>query len=892
MDGTISINANFEGTNGTKLLKIALSKSTNDLLKMAVDEFVPKKEQVAQNFLLTLSTKSSEECELLFCAPLWLYNLTPQDTVILRKRTATASRTSSDDETGEDQCFNIGKFFFVCIQSSRSRVATLPYNPSLQTPSDFLNSAVRYGAWKGSKGESGINSKHVKYFCLVAHFANGEKQELNTNELITNAHLPNLSIVTIERSNVYELVIEHSEGPIKPLLASFYRHCKMSVNNAFSLPDENAIIVRGNKNSIIETINRMVSSNKKRKTIRIDTTKLTELTYQGREIEDFPGEFQDGEKLLFTFHLSGESEQSRIVYSLKFSPKSKLSDDYLSAPISCKIDFNQEKVVFGPILNVRRLFFEVHPGDDSSLYTATKGYICVTNYKTYFKNYEGFSMDEISIPHGCVEKVEKYGRQSGGDDNYFVDITTKQGVTYRWLFKKDSANTRKKFVLALKELCFCSQHLRQYMFCFHYKPQYPLDGWKVYQPMNELKRLGVLEGDSGWRVSDVNNDYSVCDTYPDIFAVPAESSDTLVQEVAKFRSRGRLPVLSWRNPITTASISRCAQPCVGITAASSSSDVLFLSNLLQTNKRNSKNLYILDSRPKTNAIANRAVGGGYEDAKHYENASLDFENIANIHVVRESLAAVREACAPTTAEDEYLMKVSNSKWLNLLKSILMSVVKSVALLDQHCASILIHCSDGWDRTSQCSALTQICIDPYFRTIEGFIVLIEKEWLSAGHKFGTRHGMGEEKISSQRAPIFHQFVDCVFQIFSQFPCEFEFNEHFLIELLRAAFDWRFGTFLCDCERERKQAKLEECTPSFWSFVLAKKKRFVNVSFQPGFLSFSFPFFLFHCSFLSFFLFQSSPRYISFPYASRVSIVEKRLSCANTDGGIRFTHQAHT
>ena len=38
-------------------------------------------------------------------------------------------------------------------------------------------------------------------------------------------------------------------------------------------------------------------------------------------------------------------------------------------------------------------------------------------------------------------------------------------------------------------------------------------------------------------------------------------------------------------------------------------------------------------------------------------------------------------------------------------------------------NVLVHYGDGWDRTSQLSALALLMIDPYFRTMEGFAVLV-------------------------------------------------------------------------------------------------------------------------------------------------------------------------
>ncbi|XP_067580499.1 myotubularin-related protein 8 isoform X2 [Pseudorca crassidens] len=49
-------------------------------------------------------------------------------------------------------------------------------------------------------------------------------------------------------------------------------------------------------------------------------------------------------------------------------------------------------------------------------------------------------------------------------------------------------------------------------------------------------------------------------------------------------------------------------------------------------------------------------------------------------------------------------------------------------------NVLVHCFDGWDHTAQVCSVASIFLDLFCRTFKGLMILIEKEWISMGHKF--------------------------------------------------------------------------------------------------------------------------------------------------------------
>jgi len=124
------------------------------------------------------------------------------------------------------------------------------------------------------------------------------------------------------------------------------------------------------------------------------------------------------------------------------------------------------------------------------------------------------------------------------------------------------------------------------------------------------------------------------------------------------------------------------------------------------------------------------------------------------------------------------------------------------------------------------------MDPFYRTIHGFQVLVEKDWLSFGYKFLDRAGHGKMADSNERAPVFQQWVDCVWQLLYQFPGAFEFNELMLIHLLDHLYSCRYGTFLYNSEKDRVEQRVNSKSRSVWADINQRVSDYRNELYRPS------------------------------------------------------------
>ncbi|XP_055539835.1 myotubularin-related protein 13 [Wyeomyia smithii] len=426
-------------------------------------------------------------------------------------------------------------------------------------------------------------------------------------------------------------------------------------------------------------------------------------------------------------------------------------------------------------------------------------------------------------------------------------------------------------------------------------------------------RVGLGDVQTGYRISSLNCNYSLCRTYPAMLVCPKDVSDDALRNLSRCYKHHRIPTATWRHKngatllrgavplakgvmgmlkghpgssntsadsasfqeqdryfvsvIKTTPHTRTIRHNWGMSDSNSSLDSLTQAANLMTRsdmstltpdvgrKSNKSNgLYSINNssfssfgaiRPntKTNKWGSLKPNSGQasrdirdhwdqQSAQNYtfqrvplyflgeksqsksaklsemwaEFIPVDYTDVRHSrNAFKKLMRACLPSCVSTEPDQTFSRLLEQSEWLQQIRGLLQLSGAVVDLMDLQESSVTLALEDGWDVTAQISSLAQLCLDPYYRTIEGFRVLIEKEWLAFGHRFGHRSNLKPNSSSgSPFAPTFLQFLDAVHQVQSQFPLAFEFNEFYLRFLAYHHVSCRFRTFLFDCELDRVEA----------------------------------------------------------------------------------------
>ncbi|KAG0202885.1 hypothetical protein BGX28_004730 [Mortierella sp. GBA30] len=255
-------------------------------------------------------------------------------------------------------------------------------------------------------------------------------------------------------------------------------------------------------------------------------------------------------------------------------------------------------------------------------------------------------------------------------------------------------------------------------------------GWDGgYNIHLEFERLGF--NTSLWSIARVNADFELSPTYPESFAMPSSFLGN--------SSSANTP------PCDTVHMSRSTPSSPHLRY----SDEMYIRTVLSTAARECQRtkrprvipkLCIMDARAYTSAIANGYVGGGRENPDHYPNASISYLSLGNIHAIASSHQTLLKAVSTQADSPNWYTLIESTGWLSHVSDLLKAASGRDGIIGKMLdtdSSVLVHCTDGWDRTTQLVCLAQILLDPYYRTVQGLRVLIEKEWLSFGHPFQAR-----------------------------------------------------------------------------------------------------------------------------------------------------------
>ncbi|XP_026741450.1 myotubularin-related protein 10-B [Trichoplusia ni] len=380
-----------------------------------------------------------------------------------------------------------------------------------------------------------------------------------------------------------------------------------------------------------------------------------------------------------------------------------------------------------------------------------------------------------------------------------LQVVCKNMKVLTFSFANSPIDNGRKIALALMHHAFPKRH--DLLFAFEYREPYyptlPSDMNMFHRPGDWKRELERCECPH-WRITCINGTSDAFMlTAGETLIVPSSVLDYNLMESARHFRSGRVPIWVWGRPEGAA--------------------LLRSGELLSTEQSATAESVLLEqvrrSHPKlTPPHVIYLCGNTFTNTS---GANV----LPPLTTLQTSYKKLVELCTPTTLrqfwnqDSQYYTILDESRWLRYVANCIAFADDAAQQLANN-VTVVLQEGDGVDYCAVVSCLTQLLVDPYFRTISGFQSLIQKEWIALGHPFCDRFGLprpGSPKeqvkgaaAAAQAAPVLLLFLDCAWQLLQQFPAAFQYSETYLTTLWDAAHNHIFDTFLFNCARDRDLA----------------------------------------------------------------------------------------
>jgi len=445
------------------------------------------------------------------------------------------------------------------------------------------------------------------------------------------------------------------------------------------------------------------------------------------------------------------------------------------------------------------------------------GILCVTNFRIVFVGAESTELPSISprqdsegrvIPLSSVCKLYGTVKDSSSSGSVFsgrakvplgpnmkssnlahIEIACKDFHVHRFGVLFADRNSIKKLIQTLTYHCFPDK--QQILFAFDFRPSLQngastmvnLRESRARDLNSELERCGVGSG-KDWKIQQ-NLQFQFCESYPALIAIPTVVTDEMFFEAKKGWQSGRCPIWCWSDPKP-----RKFKPFLARSAK-------LLGDPEELNELHMR--FVRWSQLPTITVDATAytaakVQGCYEkllDICYFERTSSEQEKFVE--------------------KEAWMVQFEETRWP---RQIISAMSISVSAVTQMLANrnILVEGHSPSHSESLVVSLIELMMDPFYRTLQGFQLLVEKEWVAAGFRFLDSH-ITQSGVKGQNS-IFLLFLDCVHQLLLQFPLSFEFTEVFLVHLWNSVTSCLYGDFIFNSDKERSTPVFSK-TNSFWA-----------------------------------------------------------------------------